>query len=142
MITATCLLTGFFSTAQNARFGFSAGAVFANYNAKYDQVEISGKSKTGITAGMLVDFPMGKKISFQPALNFVQKGTKNDEDFGNGSFEKSSSSVNSLEMPLNFLFNASGNSGTFFVGGGPSFRSKSTRLNSSHVVTSRMPSSA
>jgi len=121
LITATCLFTGVFSTAQNARFGFTAGSVFANYKAKYDQIEISGKSKTGFTAGMLVDFPMGEKISFQPALNFVQKGTKDEEDFGNGSFAKTSTNINYLEMPMNFLFNASGNAGTFFVGGGPSF---------------------
>ena len=121
LMTSICLFTGISSPAQYSKFGFTAGSAFANYKTKYDMIEISGKSKSGITVGVLADFPMGNNISFQPNLNFVRKGIKYGEDYGNGSFEQSTTSVNYLELPMNFLFNIYGKSGTFFVGGGPSF---------------------
>lgn len=119
MITATCLFTGVFSSAQNARIGFTAGAVFANLTGKVDGVSESGKSKAGITAGILVDIPVGKNFSFQPALNFVQKGTMDEETFM-GVTEKTKIIMNAIELPLIFLYNASSNTGNFFIGAGPS----------------------
>jgi hypothetical protein len=120
MITATCLLTGFFSSAQNARFGFTAGSVFANYTSKLDGETDNADSKTGITAGVFVDIPSGKHFSFQPALSFLQKGTKSEQTLG-GATEKVSLNVNCIEVPLNFLYNAGSNTGNFFIGAGPSF---------------------
>ncbi len=108
-----------FSEAQNTRFGFTGGAVFANYNSKVDGESDNGKSKVGITAGLLVDIPLGEHFSIQPALNFVQKGTKEEETFG-GVTEKTSVNINCIEVPLNFLYNATGNTGNFFIGAGPS----------------------
>ena len=119
MIIATCLLTGVFSTAQKPRFGFTAGDVFANYTTKLAGETDNADAKTGITAGILVDIPAGKHFSFQPAMNFVQKGTKSEQTSG-GTTEKYQITVNSIEVPLNLLYNASGNTGNFFIGAGPS----------------------
>ncbi|HEX6849438.1 MAG TPA: porin family protein [Chitinophagaceae bacterium] len=102
--------------AQNTRFGFTAGTSIANYKYEYAGIKISGDAKVGISAGILVDIPVGGQFSIQPALNFLQKGSTY-EDLG----EKAITNVNCLEIPVNILYNASSGSGSFFVGAGPSF---------------------
>ena len=106
----------FSGNAQKTRVGLHAGTSLANYKFEYAGTNISGDSKTGFIAGLLVDIPVSTNFSIQPALNFVQKGTQS-EDMG----EKSTISVNCLEIPVNFLYKTGGNAGSFFVGGGPSF---------------------
>jgi Outer membrane protein beta-barrel domain len=103
------------ATAQGTRFGFTAGVAFSNNTAKIDGEKDHGKSVTGITAGILVDIPAGKHFSIQPAINFLQKGAK-DEDMG----LELKMMVNSIEVPLNFLYNTRGEGGDFFIGAGPS----------------------
>lgn len=115
-ITATL----FASKAQIARFGFAGGPVFANYHSKVAGESDNGSSKTGISVGVLVDIPAGKNFTFQPAVNFVQKGTQDKETSG-GVTEKVKLTANCIEVPLNFLYNTTGNTGTFFIGAGPSF---------------------
>lgn len=105
--------------AQKTRVGFTGGVVFANYHAKVDGESENGDSKSGITAGLLVDVPLRKNFSFQPALNFTQKGTAEKEIYL-GITEKTSLRINCIEVPLNFLYNAPGNTGNFFIGAGPS----------------------
>ena len=119
VITAGLLISSGAMT-QQARFGFTAGAAFANYTTKIDGDDESGDSKAGITVGVLADVPFGKNFSFQPALNFVQKGSKEEETFM-GVTEKVKLNINCLEIPLNLVFNATSNTGTFFIGAGPSF---------------------
>ncbi len=121
LLCLTLLFAGcyFTSLGQNTRFGFTAGVSFANYNSKVDGESDNGNSKVGLTAGVLVDIPLSKNLSFQPAVNFVQKGTKDEQTFG-GVTEKVSLGTNHIEVPFNFLFNASGNTGNFFIGAGPS----------------------
>jgi Outer membrane protein beta-barrel domain len=110
ILSATCL------NGQTTKFGFTAGTAIANYTSKVDGETETEKSVAGLTVGVLVDVPAGKNFSFQPALNFVQKGTKATE--GN---ETAKLNVNSIEIPLNLLYNSSGSSGSFFIGAGPSF---------------------
>ena len=110
----------FVSNAQNTTFGFTAGAVIANYKFKMADVSFSQKSKIGITAGVLANIPFNKQFSIQPAVNFVQKGTKIENTDGTFT-DKSTTTVNCIEVPLNFLYNVSGkNGGNFFIGAGPS----------------------
>ncbi len=108
------------SFSQDTRIGFNAGMAMANYKITQDNLSIKGDTKTGITLGILVDVPISAHVSFQPALNYVQKGLKNTEDDGSGNTIKSDAKVNLLEIPLNLLFNSRGKSGNFFVGVGPS----------------------
>ena len=115
-VIATCHIVG---NAQNSRFGFTAGAAFANYKTKVGGETDKINSKVGLTAGILVDIPVSKNFSFQPAVNFVQKGTKDEETSG-GVTEKIKLNINCIEVPLNLLYNASGNTGNFFIGAGPS----------------------
>ncbi len=106
--------------AQNIQFGFTGGVSIANYKSKVDGNSESGKAKGGLMIGVLADIPVGKHFSFQPAVNFVQKGTKDEQTYA-GITAKYSINVNCIEVPLNFLYNTRGKAGNFFVGAGPSF---------------------
>jgi hypothetical protein len=120
LVFAAGLLISCSAMTQQARFGFTAGATFANYTSKVYGDDESGDSKAGITVGVLADVPLSKNFSFQPALNFLQKGSKEEETFM-GITEKVKLTINCLELPLNLVFNATSNTGTFFIGAGPSF---------------------
>jgi len=106
--------------AQKLSVGFTTGVAIWNYKAKVVGNNESGNAKAGFTAGILLDVPVGKHFSFQPALNFVQKGMKDKATFF-GTTAKYTLNVNYLEMPLNFLYNSRGNKINFFIGAGPSF---------------------
>jgi hypothetical protein len=104
---------------QKTQFGFTAGTAIANYHSKSDGQTDNGNSKIGLTAGIIADIPTGKHLSFQPAINFVQKGTKDEQTIG-GITEKAKLNVNCIELPLNLLYNSNGSNSNFFVGAGPS----------------------
>lgn len=108
------------SYAQHVRLGFTTGLTISNYKSKVDGNNESGNAKAGFAAGILADVPVGKHFSFQPGLNFVQKGATDKQTY-NGSTYKSSVTVNSIEIPLNFLYNSNNRAGNVFIGAGPSF---------------------
>lgn len=105
-----------YSEAQNTSFGITAGATFATYKAKAESISLTSKTKTGFTVGVMSSCPLGSSFSFEPALNFVQKGGKVKEA---GVTDKVT--LNYLELPLNFTFNMPSATGRFFIGAGPSF---------------------
>lgn len=102
--------------AQKTQFGFTGGATFANYKSNYDGTNQSGNSKTGFTIGAIANIAAGKNFIIQPAINWVQKGTK-DEQTVDGSKITTSITTNNIEMPVNFMYSHNG----FFIGAGPSF---------------------
>lgn len=115
IVLMLAVIAGLHTNAQ-ARFGITAGAVFANYKVDVDGFSVSSDPKTGITAGMFVDLPLSKSLSFQPALNYVQKGsTWKLTDFGETITSKAV--VHNIEVPLNLVFHTGG----LFIGAGPSF---------------------
>ena len=101
--------------AQKSKFGFTAGATPAKQTLKFGGASVSFQSKIGFTAGVAGDIPMGKDFSFMPAINFVQKGSKTKQD----SYE-STTTLNYIEVPFNFVYRVPGKSGHLFMGGGPS----------------------
>jgi outer membrane immunogenic protein len=113
LMTLMILLTAFSLSAQTT-IGFTAGASFANVTVKSGFISASPKSKTGITAGIIINAPLGSNFSFQPAVNFLQKGYKVKDETG-------TETVNFyyLEVPLNFVYSTKKNEG-FFIGAGPS----------------------
>ncbi len=119
LLLAVMVLISVNTYAQNIRIGFTTGVAIANYKSKVDGKTESGKAKPGLTIGILADIPVAKHFSFQPAVNFVQKGTKDEQTFA-GVTSKYSINVNCIEVPLNFLYNTRGKAGNFFVGAGPS----------------------
>ena len=101
--------------AQKSTFGFTAGATLAKQTVKFEGASVSFQSKIGFTAGVAGDIPMGKNVSFMPAINFVQKGSKLKQE----SYE-STTTLNYIEVPFNFVYRVPGKSGHLFMGGGPS----------------------
>jgi Outer membrane protein beta-barrel domain len=80
-----------------------------------NNVDVKGTSKTGITFGMLVDKPLGKShVSFQPSLNYVQKGKVISE----ATKSKNYLALRYAETHINFLYNSNTKT-NFFIGGGP-----------------------
>ncbi len=120
ILLAAVFAAHFVSIAQNTRVGFTAGVSMSNYKITADNLSIKGDTKAGITFGVLVDAPLSDHLSLQPALNFIQKGLNNTNDLGGGVTEKSKSTINLIEVPVNFLYNSNGKGGNFFVGAGPS----------------------
>src|SRR5258708_4016961 len=113
LLVLMILLTSHSLTAQT-KIGLTGGATFANVTAKFDNIKVSLKARTGVTFGLFANCPLSSNFSFQPALNFVQKGyTAKDATTS----DKIGYSY--LEIPLNFVFNSKG----FFIGAGPSLSS-------------------
>ena len=102
--------------AQKSTFGFTAGATLSKLTAKFEGASISTKSKIGFTAGVTGDIPISKEFSFMPAVNFVQKGGKLKSESS-----ESTTNLNYIEIPLNFVYRTPGQSGHLFIGAGPSF---------------------
>ena len=115
-----CLFISFillinYVSAQKAVIGLTAGATFASYKVASQSLSMTSKMRVGFTAGLVSTVPIGKNFSFMPQLDFVQKGGKlNDE----GATDKVT--LNYIELPLNFVFNAHTSTGIFFIGAGPS----------------------
>lgn len=102
------------SLSAQTKIGFTAGASFANVTVKSEGISASPKMKAGITAGIFADAPLSANFSFQPALNFVQKGYIVKDETGTEKI-----TFNYFEIPLNFVYNTHRNEG-FFIGAGPS----------------------
>ncbi len=113
LMTLMILLTAFSLSAQTS-VGFNAGATFSNVTIKSGFISASPKSKTGITVGIAADAPLSANFSFQPVLNFVQKGYMIKDETG-----KETVNFNYLVVPLNFVYYTEKNEG-FFIGAGPS----------------------
>jgi hypothetical protein len=104
--------------AQKAKVGYygGLGGGIAISNIKTEDAKNNPSSSTGPTFGIIWELPIKNNFSFQPSLNYVAKGNK--EDLTGGGVNKLK--INYLESQLNFLYNTSGNNGHFFIGAGPS----------------------
>lgn len=106
-------------------FGFQAGVNLASaqlesYNSTTNRTEeLDSKSKTGFTAGFVADVPLATNFSFMPELNFVQKGFEYENATGNV-VAKAKTTLNFIEVPLNFVYKADVGMGRLFFGLGPS----------------------
>ena len=117
ILTISLLVLIKVNQAQTA-FGATVGASFASYKVKSGDVSAASDVKPGFSAGLSSFIVLNKNFSFQPSLNFVQKG---------GTFKDPSESTSNkstfdyLELPLNFIYNTHSVAGKFFIGAGPSF---------------------
>jgi hypothetical protein len=113
IITLTAFIFFMYAAnSQKAQVGFTAGGTLANYKIKDGSEDLSSNSKAGFTAGVIINVPAGKNFMIQPGVNWVGKGTKDEEDGHTASI-----GVNSIEIPVNFLYTSTGG---FFIGAGPS----------------------
>jgi hypothetical protein len=118
-VLAFTLIFSFTIHAQKARIGFSAGATLAQAKTEVDNQKDKSDLHLGFTLGVVTDISLGKQFSFQPALNFVQKGGKENQTI-NGVNYKSTITLNDLELPLNLIYRSKGEKGHFIAGIGPS----------------------
>lgn len=88
--------------AQNekVKLGVKAGLNISSLN--FYESELSSSSKTGFTAGLMVEVPVAKNFSLQPELLYSQQGTKTsffDQDVTNSNY-KGTITLNYLNIPL------------------------------------------
>ncbi len=107
------LFVSAFAFAQT-KFGVSAGTSFASMKTKMESVSVTSDSKIGFSVGFLADLGISENFAFQPGLNFNQKGGKSKA----GDVE-TTSTLNYIELPLNFIFKTQAGNGKFFGGLGP-----------------------
>lgn len=117
LAAAIMVMTVNFAVGQN-RFGLAGGVSVSNMTQKLLGEKVSGLYQAGVVFGVLADMPMEKNGSFQPGINFIQKGTHNKKTIGNPD-QKTKLTLNYIELPLNVLFKIPRTKIT--VGGGPAF---------------------
>jgi hypothetical protein len=100
-------------------FGITVGSSIANMQLQDGGEKDQLNYRTGFSAGVYSDIAISKNFFIQPALNFVQKGCKETEEF-QGETIKSVVNLNCLEIPLNLVFKFPGSAGRLFLGAGPS----------------------
>ncbi|PTT00030.1 hypothetical protein DBR27_13070, partial [Flavobacterium sp. HMWF030] len=85
---------------DKVKLGIKAGLNISSLT--FDESELSSSSKTGFTAGVMVEIPLAKNFSLQPELLYSQQGTKTsffDQDVTNSNF-KGTIELNYLNIPL------------------------------------------
>ena len=114
VILILAVINAYSQPEHKLKFGIRMGLAFANTKLDYYNVDTRVKMKTGFMTGGFVNFSLSKNIVFQPELLYVSKG-------GNEFTENGYSipfSFDYLEVPLNILYQSTGGSGTYFLGGG------------------------
>ena len=71
--TFLTLMSAAFS--QDIRFGIQAGTAIASQKAKQSGISITSDGKVGFTVGVTSDISIAESFTFQPSLNFTQKGS-------------------------------------------------------------------
>jgi len=117
-ITATALFFITAATAQKVNFGFNGGLTMSNYKVESDGTSYTSKSKAGFTVGFFTDIPINKRFSFQPALQFTQKGGM-DKESSDGQDYTLNLTMDYIEIPFNFLYKFNSSKTIFYIGGGP-----------------------
>ncbi|HET7896332.1 MAG TPA: porin family protein [Flavisolibacter sp.] len=92
--------------------GIHGGVNFFNINGKTaDGVELNNKLKTGFTAGADVQLPLGGGSYLAPGVSFIQKGTETENGI--------KTTLNYVEVPVNFLYKPIVGTGNLVLGFGP-----------------------
>lgn len=86
--------------SEKVKLGVKAGLNISSLT--FDESELNSSSKTGFTAGVMVEIPVAKNFSLQQELLYSQQGTKTsflDQDVTNSNF-KGTIELNYLNIPL------------------------------------------
>lgn len=102
MLILCTLFMGVTIMAQNqkVKLGIKAGLNISSLT--FDESELNSSSKTGFTAGLMVDVPIAKNFSLQSELLYSQQGAKTsffDQDVTNSNY-KGTIELNYLNIPL------------------------------------------
>jgi len=105
-------ITAFAQTTTT--FGIKAGVNFSKLTYSGGGFSVSSQSLTGFHIGGVVDVGINDNFSFQPGLLFSTKGGKSESDGDAGK-----TTLNYLEVPINFIYKVPAGDGKVFFGAGP-----------------------
>lgn len=119
IFSALILCLSFTALSQKTRVGITGGISFANLSRTIGGVDKDGEYRIGITAGMQLEVPLGKKnkFTFQPDLRYIQKGAA--EISKTPTLNQIYTALRYAELAPNFVYNFNASKGTFYMGGGP-----------------------
>lgn len=118
--TLLLISVGYSGNAQAISILVSAGGTYANTYIKSDTGKAQSLgAKNGFRGGVSANVPINRHFSFQPGVNFLQKGFKNEAT-------ATDLTLNYIELPLTMMFNTHNKdlggkrADNFFFGIGPS----------------------
>jgi len=125
---ATLLFTAFGLVSNAQTIGIKTGANFANVNSELyiDAVNNAFKTNTNFLIGVYGELPLHTNISFQPELQFIQKGFSASEstsvdilglDIPLGASVETN--INYIETPMLFKFKTSESNAKAYALAGP-----------------------
>lgn len=107
-----------FASAQDSpktSFAIIGGLNLQNMTGKaYNGDKLNNDMLLGYHIGFNAQIPIAQQFYFQPGLLYSTKGSKTKSELSN-----STTNINYLEMPLNFVYKAACGNGSFMVGVGP-----------------------
>lgn len=115
LIISASLLVSMTSVQAQFTVGPELSLIGTNYTGKVDGQSGNTKSVISFRAGAVVNAPIGDHFDIQPAVMYVQNGSKSDVVFSSATAH-----VNTLEVPVNVMYKINTTHGEhFFVGLGP-----------------------
>ena len=126
-IYITVMVFSMSQASAQTKVGVTAGLAVSNgiSNYKEENEKETYDPITGLNIGVFAAIPVGKHFSFNPGINFIQKGSKDSDTYDDWGGEPYTFNVwaraNCLELGLPLLYNTNAKNGNFFVGAGPTF---------------------
>jgi hypothetical protein len=119
ILTAFIFCLNITALSQKARVGVTGGISVANLSRTLSGADKDGEYRLGITGGMQLEVPLGKKkkFSFQPDMHYIQKGASTIST--TPTFNKIYTALRYAELAPNFVYNFKAGKGCFYLGGGP-----------------------
>jgi hypothetical protein len=101
--------------SQKVDFALSVGSSFGSYKSSFQSESITSKNRVGYIIGLIGQVELSNRLSFQPALNYVQKGGKlKSTGFSDHLI------LHYFEIPLNIAYAVPIGKIKMIIGGGPS----------------------
>lgn len=97
ILSAAVLFAGF-AQAQSPTFGIKAGVNIAKFAGDPDP---DSEFNTGLAAGVYTNIPMSTTFSFEPSLEYSQKGA----EFTTGANSEAKTKITYLDLPLVVKYN-------------------------------------
>jgi hypothetical protein len=117
ILTAFIFCLNITALSQKTRVGVTGGISVANLSRTIGGADMDGEYRLGIMGGMQLEFPLCKKISFQPDLHYIQKGASTVP--ATPAFNKIYTALRYTELMPNFVYNFTAGKGVFYLGAGP-----------------------
>lgn len=115
------------SSAQNIKFGITAGPVFTTSTRESAVVDAATnrshktivQSYLSYFGGAVISVPLSNYLTFRPQIEYMQKGWQNFVDYETLEDNHTRLKINYIDVPLNLVYNIPTKSGRFFIGAGP-----------------------